>query len=104
MIHKNAVGKEHPFSRLLARDASFYAVICRCETVLPFAIERRLNACGVHLGSPNFFSSLGGHTYLGRGSVLKMKPQRHPNSRYWQTAPDQPSAKSRVALPRPLTS
>jgi hypothetical protein len=72
MIHKNAIGKEYPFfrttykMRLLAGDASLYDVICRRETVLPFAIERRLNACGAHLGSPNFFSSLGVHIYIGR--------------------------------------
>jgi hypothetical protein len=30
-------------------------------------MERRLNACRVHLVSPNFYSSFGVHIYLGRG-------------------------------------
>jgi hypothetical protein len=73
VIAQSSIGKEYPFSpttypmRLLARDASFYDAVCRGETMLPLEMERRLNACGIHLVSPNFFSSLSVHIYLGRG-------------------------------------
>ena len=93
--------------RLLARDASFYEAICRGETVLPLTMERRLNACGTHLGSPNFFSSLGVHIYLGRGLSAEDETTAAPKLEILANSAQrmyQSSAKSRVALPRPLTS
>jgi predicted permease len=52
---------------LASRDTSFSEVICQGETDVAFTDGTSTERVRVHLVSPNFFSSLGVHAYLGRG-------------------------------------
>ena len=51
---------------LAASDASISEAICEGQTDVPFSDGSTTERVRVHLVSPNFFSSLGVHAYLGR--------------------------------------
>src|SRR5271154_685756 len=57
-----------------SRDADFSAVICQGEGDVGFRYGSSTERVRVHLVSPNFFSSLGVHPYLGR--VLTAEDER----------------------------
>src|SRR5579864_3148692 len=57
-----------------SRDASLSEAICQGETDVPFSDGTTTERVRVHLVSPNFFSSLGVHAYLGR--VLTAEDER----------------------------
>ncbi len=73
---------------LAAKDASVSEAICQGETDVPFSDGNTTERVRVHLVSPNFFSSLGVHAYLGR--VLNADDERTaaPNAvlsyAFWQ--------------------
>jgi hypothetical protein len=57
-----------------SRDADFSEVICQGEGDVPFSDGTSTERVRIHLVSPNFFSSLGVHAYLGR--VLTAEDER----------------------------
>ena len=59
---------------LASRDASISEVLCQGETDIAFSDGTSTERVRVHLVSPNFFSSLGVHAYLGR--VLTAEDER----------------------------
>ena len=59
---------------LASRDASLSEVLCQGETDIAFSDGTSTERVRVHLVSPNFFSSLGVHAYLGR--VLTAEDER----------------------------
>jgi predicted permease len=59
---------------LSARDASISEAVCQGETDVPFSDGVTTERVRVHLVSPNFFSSLRVHAYLGR--VLTAEDER----------------------------
>jgi predicted permease len=73
---------------LATRDASISEAICQGESDVPFSDGTTTERVRVHLVSPNFFSSLGVHPYLGR--VLNSEDERRaaPNAvlsyAFWQ--------------------
>ena len=73
---------------LAAKDASVSEVICQGQTDVAFSDGTISERVRVHLVSPNFFSSLGVHPYLGR--VLNADDERTgaPNAvlsyAFWQ--------------------
>ena len=59
---------------MAGRDADLSEVICQGEADLAWSDGTSTERVRVHLVSPNFFSSLGVHAYLGR--VLGMEDER----------------------------
>jgi len=59
---------------IAGRDADLSEVICQGEADVAWSDWRSTERVRVHLVSPNFFSSLGVHAYLGR--VLGVEDDR----------------------------
>ena len=57
---------------MAARDGDFADVLCQGEADVGFSDGTSNERVRVHLVSPNFFSSLGLHAYLGRMLARKM--------------------------------
>lgn len=73
----NFVTWDLPYSlcdALASRDPSLSEVLCQGETDVAFSDGTSTERVRVHLVSPNFFSSLGVHAYLGR--VLTAEDER----------------------------
>jgi predicted permease len=71
-----------------ACDRSISEAICQGETDVPFSDGSTTERVRVHLISPNFFSSLGVHAYLGRMLTVDDERAAAPNAvlsyNFWQ--------------------
>src|SRR5712672_3205806 len=63
-----------------ARDRSISEAICQGETDVPFSDGSTTERVRVHLVSPNFFSSLDVHAYLGRVLTTDDERAAAPNA------------------------
>jgi len=62
------------------RDRSISEAICQGETDVPFSDGSSTERVRIHLVSPNFFSSLGVHAYLGRVLTADDERTAAPNA------------------------
>jgi predicted permease len=71
-----------------ARDRNISEAVCQGETDVPFSDGSTTERVRVHLVSPNFFSSLGVHAYLGRVLTADDERTAAPNAvlsySFWQ--------------------